>query len=51
MSEHSEQVLDWLAHVNGIDVQQLSRHVYRYENAQAVSHLMCSQWARFSHVG
>ncbi|MBP8013181.1 MAG: glutamyl-tRNA reductase [Acinetobacter sp.] len=40
MSEHPEQVLDWLAHVNGIDVQQLSRHVYRYENAQAVSHLM-----------
>lgn len=40
MSEHPEQVLDWLAQVNGIDVQQLSRHVYRYENAQAVSHLM-----------
>ena len=40
ISEHPEQVLDWLAHVNGIDVQQLSRHVYRYENAQAVSHLM-----------
>ena len=40
MSEHPEQVLDWLAHVNGIDAKQLSRHVYRYENAQAVSHLM-----------
>ncbi len=40
MSEHPEQVLDWLAHVNGIDANQLSRHVYRYENAQAVSHLM-----------
>ena len=40
MSEHPEQVLDWLAHVNGIEANQLSRHVYRYENAQAVSHLM-----------
>lgn len=40
ISEHPEQVLDWLAQVNGIDAQQLSRHVYRYENAQAVSHLM-----------
>ena len=25
---------------NGIDVKQLSNHVYRYENAQAVTHLM-----------
>src|SRR5574344_2773000 len=40
MSEHADQVLNWLAHVNGIDAKQLSRHVYRYENAQAVSHLM-----------
>ena len=40
MSEHPEQVLNWLARVNGIDAQQLSHHVYRYENAQAVSHLM-----------
>lgn len=40
MADNAEMVLDWLARTNGIDVQQLSKHVYRYENAQAVSHLM-----------
>ena len=40
MSENVDIVLHWLAHVNGIDVKQLSNHVYRYENAQAVAHLM-----------
>ena len=40
MSEQSEQVLQWLADANGLDVQQLQNHVYRYENAQAVTHLM-----------
>lgn len=40
ISENSEMVLNWLAQVNGIDVKQLHHHIYRYENAQAVTHLM-----------
>ncbi len=40
MSEDADAVLSWLAQSNGIDVKQLSNHVYRYENAQAVTHLM-----------
>ncbi len=40
MSENADMVLNWLAQSNGIDVKQLSNHVYRYENAQAVTHLM-----------
>ena len=40
MAENADMVLDWLAQKNGIDVKQLSNHVYRYENAQAVTHLM-----------
>ncbi|OTG66725.1 glutamyl-tRNA reductase [Acinetobacter silvestris] len=40
MAENAEMVLDWLAQTNGIDVKQLSKHVYRYEDAHAVSHLM-----------
>ncbi|OTG87718.1 glutamyl-tRNA reductase [Acinetobacter sp. ANC 4558] len=40
MSENVDIVLHWLAHVNGLDVKQLSNHVYRYENAQAITHLM-----------
>lgn len=40
MSEDADKVLDWLARANGIDVKQLLNHVYRYENAQAVTHLM-----------
>jgi glutamyl-tRNA reductase len=40
MSEDADMVLNWLAQVNGLDVQQLQNHVYRYENAQAVTHLM-----------
>ncbi len=40
MSENSDMVLNWLAQANGIDVKQLFNHVYRYENAQAVTHLM-----------
>ena len=40
MSESAEQVLQWLAQSNDVDVKQLSNHVYRYENAQAVTHLM-----------
>ena len=40
MSENADMVLKWLAQSNGIDVKLLSNHVYRYENAQAVTHLM-----------
>ena len=40
MSDNVDTVLHWLAHVNGIDSKKLSNHVYRYENAQAVTHLM-----------
>ena len=40
MSENVDMVLNWLARVNNIDVKQLANHVYRYENAQAVTHLM-----------
>ena len=40
ISESAEQVLTWLAEVNGLDVKQLANHVYRYENADAVIHLM-----------
>ncbi|MEN3977552.1 glutamyl-tRNA reductase [Acinetobacter sp. CWB-B33] len=40
MSENPDMVLNWLAQANHIDVKQLSNHVYRYENAQAVTHLM-----------
>ncbi|MEG1032397.1 MAG: glutamyl-tRNA reductase [Acinetobacter sp.] len=40
MSENADMVMDWLAQVNDIDVKYLLNHVYRYENAQAVTHLM-----------
>ena len=40
MTEDADSVLTWLAQVNNIDVKQLIHHVYRYENAQAVTHLM-----------
>lgn len=40
MSDSIDIVLNWLADVNGIDVKQLANHVYRYEDAQAVTHLM-----------
>ena len=40
MTENADGILNWLAQVNGIDVNQLNHHVYRYENAQAVTHLM-----------
>ena len=32
--------MNWLAEANGLDVNQLFNNVYRYENAQAVTHLM-----------
>lgn len=40
MAESADMVLDWLAQTNNIDVKQLSNHVYRYENTDAVTHLM-----------
>lgn len=40
MSESAEQVLQWLAESNNVDAKQLGNHVYRYENADAVTHLM-----------
>ncbi|TCM69820.1 glutamyl-tRNA reductase [Acinetobacter calcoaceticus] len=40
MAESADMVLDWLAETNNIDVKHLSNHVYRYENTDAVSHLM-----------
>jgi len=40
MSDNVDMVLNWLAQKNGVDVKQLQNHVYRYENAQAVTHLM-----------
>ena len=40
MAENADMVLEWLAEKNGIDVTQLSHHVYRHENADAVTHLM-----------
>ena len=40
MSDNVDMVLNWLAQTNGIDPKQLQNHVYRYENALAVTHLM-----------
>ena len=40
MADNAEMVLNWLAQKNGIDVKQLQNHIYRYENSDAVTHLM-----------
>lgn len=40
MAENADMVLDWLAQKNGVDVTQLQNHIYRYENTDAVTHLM-----------
>lgn len=40
MAENVESLLKWLADANNIDVKQLIHHVYRYENTQAITHLM-----------
>ena len=40
ISENADMVLNWLAQANDLDVKQLLNHVYRYEDAQAVTHLM-----------
>lgn len=39
-AENAESLLKWLADANNIDVKQLIHHVYRYENTQAITHLM-----------
>lgn len=39
-AENHDVLLHWLANTNGIDIHHLMNHVYRYENIQAVSHLM-----------
>lgn len=40
MAENAESLLKWLADANNIDVKQLIHHIYRYENTQAITHLM-----------
>ncbi|MPW45109.1 glutamyl-tRNA reductase [Acinetobacter guerrae] len=40
IADNADMVLDWLAQSNDIEVKHLLHHVYRYENAQAVTHLM-----------
>ena len=40
IADNADMVLDWLAQKNGIDVKQLQNHIYRYENTDAVTHLM-----------
>ena len=40
MAENAESLLKWLADANNIDVKNLIHHVYRYENTQAITHLM-----------
>ncbi|WP_151747680.1 glutamyl-tRNA reductase [Acinetobacter lactucae] len=40
MADNAESLLKWLADANNIDVKQLIHHVYRYENTQAITHLM-----------
>lgn len=40
ISQHSDAILQWLADVHQLTKAQLQQHVYCYENAQAMSHLM-----------
>lgn len=40
LTEHSEKILHWLAQSNGVEAKTLLQHVYRYENVQAMTHLM-----------
>ncbi|MCH4246820.1 glutamyl-tRNA reductase [Acinetobacter populi] len=40
LTEQPDDVLHWIAQSNGIDVNTLLRHVYHYENVQAMTHLM-----------
>lgn len=40
ITQQSEHIFQWLVDVHQLDRTQLQHHVYCYENAQAVSHLM-----------
>lgn len=40
ITDEPNDILSWIADSNGIDVNTLLRHIYRYENVQAMSHLM-----------
>lgn len=40
ITEQPDQVLNWLAQSNGFEVSALLQHVYRYEDVQAMTHLM-----------
>ena len=40
ITEQPEDVLKWVAQSNSIDEQTLLKHVYRYEDVQAMTHLM-----------
>lgn len=40
ITDEVDVVFRWLAEVNQVDENQLHHHVYRHENAQAITHLM-----------
>ncbi|KAA8732814.1 glutamyl-tRNA reductase [Acinetobacter qingfengensis] len=40
LTKNTDDVLHWMAQCNGIDVNTLLRHVYHYENVDAMTHLM-----------
>ena len=40
LTEQPEEVLRWMAHSNSIDEDVLLKHVYRYEDIDAMTHLM-----------
>lgn len=40
ITQYSDDILHWLADVHQLSKAQLQPHVYCYENAQAISHLM-----------
>ena len=40
LAEDADQILMWLAQVNGIEAERIMHHVYRYQDAQAITHLM-----------
>ncbi|MFB2538493.1 MULTISPECIES: glutamyl-tRNA reductase [unclassified Acinetobacter] len=40
LTEHCDVVLQWLADVNQIDVETLTRHIYRYHDLDAMTHLI-----------
>lgn len=40
LGDQADDILRWMAHCNGIDANNLLRHVYCYENVEAMTHLM-----------